>query len=350
MNKGFVVLIVCAASFFLFNRCKRKIVDETHHELSAVLIIDPSSSDFFEKTGAMMKYMTDEGIAVTEYLTKEKQDIIIPVDRDYIEVAFQDNKTISQYFVFQTRDTITLSSDGENFILSTKNQNLFPFDEAYPYKRNSILFKNNEPGIDKFFQMTRLLTNSHHIDLIDDDDIKDKVSKLKEQAYVDFNKESGFLDSLQNDSLISVVVAEFYRLKIAFDKVKISSYNGPSPSFDDAAFLLPFELAANTISKHFNNWRHLTFYDDWITVHCNSLYAAHRISRMSLGDFDQVYTQIKEKAIPSEISKALLLKNVMNACDWLTAKECKSMISRFSEDSNDSRLEKKLEGMYKTNR
>jgi hypothetical protein len=96
-QKALISLFIFTASSLLFYCAHFKNAEYPLGKKS-IITIDSLAAVSFEKTRAIIKYMTDEGFPETLPLTRGVSKIEVNTARDYVEIAFQDNHTITQYF------------------------------------------------------------------------------------------------------------------------------------------------------------------------------------------------------------------------------------------------------------
>ncbi len=348
MTKEILIVTLSVQFIFLLACCDGSNFNGSKGELQTIIMIDSASIQKFEKAGTMLKYMTDEGMPVMEFLSTQTPKVAISVERDYIEIGLQNYQTVTQCFILRKGDSTWLTTNGRNFILRGVNHDGYRFDATYPTERNNILFEHDESGAEKFLQLIRL-ADTYYIDLNKDHELKRKLYRLEEEAYLDFEKENQFLDSLKNDSLISDAIEEFYRLKISFDSIKIASYIESFPSFKEGVVLRPFTLLEGTKRKVFNNYKHLTFFDDWLAIQCNYLHALDQNKDITLVDIKRAHSTILQKDLPHEIRNSLLLRNVINGCDRLPSNECEVMLKQLLNDLDEPWVLKQLNHKYGIN-
>lgn len=175
-------------------------------KVGTVLITDSLYVAFFEKNGVVMKYMSDEGepniIAIHRGLDK----IILNARRHAIELAFQSDNTLTQYFFVNQGDSALLTEFEDEIGVDVLSRECLPFDENFKTKYNALLRKD-VTGVDEFYRVCALVNETPTFNQIDDADLGEHLLSLKKDAISAIFVENRFIDSLTIHGLMSPDVA-----------------------------------------------------------------------------------------------------------------------------------------------
>jgi len=236
-----------------------------------VVMIDSTYAASFRSNELRMKYMSDEGKPNVILLANVSDKIVINAHRQHIELAFQNNNTLTQYFFIKQGDSILATEWQNNIGIKILNRSCLPFDENYKTKYNGTP-QGTARSVDDFYRACVLINDTRPFDWSKDAEINKDLLALKNKALRSLPVENKFIDSLTHHQLISPEVATFYKFKNAFDSIKINHYRGSKPLNASVTWAAPFKaLSQNTTPGDFT-WIHFTFYDDWLDAYSKQLH------------------------------------------------------------------------------
>jgi hypothetical protein len=290
-------------------------------------ISDSASIETFERRRMQVRYLNDDGIPETELVTRDNHCISVKSKRKYLELAVQDNYTVTRYFILRPGTIAEILSDrNAGFKIVQSAEYLLPYDENYPNQRNQALYGGAQPAIDELLRFWALL-ESNNVSLSSDTRLLRNLQVLKKKASNDLQKERQFLDSLALHNLISPPVAEYYLLKTAFDSIKITTY----PDFTLQGLLESTKAIDIVKPSNFTDWTKLTFYHDWVVIHYQHLYEREI---KSFEEFQNVYNIIKtETEQENQIRDKLLLIHILEKWATLSLVERQRVVDRFTKDT-----------------
>jgi hypothetical protein len=276
-----------------------------------VVVIDSSYVTAFKRNQLRMKYMSDDGEPHVIDIGSIFDKIVIPVHRQHIELAFQNNNTITQYFAIRRGDSILLTEWQDNIGIKILNRQSLPFDENYKTLYRATL-PENALGVDDFYRATLLLNDTRSFDWSKDAEFIEELTDIKNKALRAVPLENKFLDSLTQHTLISPEVAAFYKLKNNFDSIKISLYQGGTPRITPNTLLAPLSPLSLRTAGGDSAWMHFTFYDDWLDIYLKQLALTTPAGRSLESSPDSLHTLVQNLNIPDARIKHTLLQKARN--------------------------------------
>jgi hypothetical protein len=275
-----------------------------------VLIIDSTYAASFERNQLRLKYMSDEGAPNVLAIEAGLDKIILNTQRDNIELAFQNNNTVTQYFFINHGDSALLTEFEENIGINILNRTCLPFDENYKTKYKASL-SEDITGADEFYKACAWM-NDIQSDRGQDADLIKYLLKLKKSALDATSRENRFIDSLSDHEQMSIEAAAFFKIKNTFDSLKISHYQGSRPDNSMLTFLEPFKAISQVSSNTLLSWVHFTFYDDWFDTYINRLHPRLSIYQNSQPINDSVRMMIRNLDLKDSLIRNTLLLKVSN--------------------------------------
>ena len=233
-----------------------------------VVILDSVQMASFQSSQARIKYMSDDGLPEVQMIEWGMNKIIVNTGRKNIELALQDNNTVTQYFLIKKGDSVLLTEIGNNWGIKIINRKVLPFDENYG-SQHDTLKSEEDNDVEEFYRACALI-NSGFIHSENNDEPIKELQKIKDKVMEGFPSENRLIDSLVEHRLISPEVAEFRKIKNKFDSLRISHYIGSRPDCSARTFLEPFNAVST--SNIIFSWPHLTFYDDWFDIFITQFY------------------------------------------------------------------------------
>lgn len=269
-----------------------------------VLILDSMQVGSFKNNQARVKYMSDDGLPEVRMIEGDLDKILVNANRENIELALQDNNTVTQYFLIKKGDSVLLTEIGDNWGLKIINRDVLPFDENYCSQQDT--FSNErESEVDEFYRACAQI-NSGVIHPDNKADLFKALLEIRDKVIKELPRRKKNIDSLVEYRLMSPEVAAFYKLKNTFDSVKISNYIGSRPACSSDTFLEPFKAISNYKTRF--SWIHLTFYDDWFDIFINQFYTEPNNCKRT-GSAGTLYAMIrKNNKTDSLLANTLLRK------------------------------------------
>ena len=317
---------------------------ETKENAGLVLVIQDSTTyDTFRKKQAKLKYIDDHLIPQVLSLdtAKNRQAWVIPTQRDWQEIAYQDKHLITQHFLFRHGDSLLLTLKDKAPFFKVLNRKPYPFDINYEKKRNEQLYGGRPSPLEDFYHLWHLTNNQ--LSVVQGHEMADELQQLKAKAVQGLTSENQWRDSLLHQQLISIVVAEFYQTKNAFELEKLKLYQPDSINFS----------RQNLIQKLFTNQPDSTqnlltysYYDDLLTL----FYEHHLLPQVSPESITDLYNTIREDELLSdEVRSALLLKHMEYTLPTLSEQAAAQYVSQFRQDSKDTFRTNYLKDLFKIN-
>lgn len=294
---------------------------------NCTITLDSAQRDEFAKRGAKVKYLSDNGFEIVEYLNSHNLEVQIKSSRQLINIGFQDGTLPTQNLILSQGDHAVLhySENGTFSYSLSSGKEPHPFDIDYQHMRDSILFKGHSPTSDEFFRVIMLI-DVNHVALSQVPDVLAEVMRLKPKAFLDIEKERSFLDSLLNNNLISQQAYEYYQIETVFDSSAIAVF----PNYSSSSISLPVQKLELRSLKFFNELRYLVIYDDWLNVSYKKIFLPKQGLGLPQDSCTKVFDAIvKADLQPEFLKEDLLVKHAIYTCKNSSINQCDSVLERL---------------------
>ncbi|WP_439490756.1 TlpA family protein disulfide reductase [Algoriphagus sp.] len=187
---------------------------------------DSATQQFFQQRKTVFKYMDIFQLPVEIFLSSK--DLVISTYRDNLDLVYRDNSQVEFTYLLQKGDSILIQEKDKKPWLTSINREHSPYHYNLEFLRNTELFgKPFSKAQDFYFLWNE--TKAFPFELAMEEDLK----RIRDEAIQGLQKESDWIDSLENAGLLSEEIGSFYTSKNALERKKLEAH-------------IPESLAINT--------------------------------------------------------------------------------------------------------
>ena len=292
----------------------------------------------------------------------ESDTLLIKTGRDIVEIQHAYKGIDNLSFLFYNGDSVLFTYQDSIPKAIVLNRKVSELELNYDYHKRQHIAKGSFPGLVKKHGRFAFRDSSfHHIK-----DIRKRIATVErlgiEAAVNEYHSEIKWLDSLQDQQLISARSGDFFRQKISYDISELWLYSDRYNGENKQAFLLLQEGLGEKRTE-------IPRFDKLVQASPDSLlynfYYQNLLSNFLLqeflsnaeiivtpnsgtSDFRQVYDSLRSSTLISENAKKVLLLNTAdNLFENSSVADIEKYWTKFQEDVPDTAFTNFLREKYK---